>query len=559
MHFVVCPQEDGSFDVWGAQVDWTGGGVSYDHVQYFTFEQLKAFVAAQEQNRPRWVWPDSNVLYAQLHAAGIRVERCHDLRLARSILRNSNWLVKAFEPARTQDRAEIDSWEHPPVPPSTALFTVNPSTAGDPRAELERQVVALASATPAHSGRLRMLLAAESAGALIAVEMTRAGVPWNVSIHDQILTEQLGPRVPYGTRPAKLEALAGQLRVLLDAPHLNPDSHKDLLGALNNAGFGVTSTSKWQIQGVKHPATPVLLDYKRRSRMLTANGWAWQDEWVADGRFRPVYVPGGVVTGRWGADGGGALQLPHYVRPAVIADDGWTFVLSDAAQLEPRILAAMSGDQAMAVAGRGHDLYEGIKEVAQLESRNHAKMGMLGAMYGGTTGISAQVLPRFKVAFVQAMAMLEGAARAGEQGKTVHTWLGRTSSPGNFGSGSEGEDSQSAQARRQATRAYGRFTRNFIVQGSAAEWALAWMSMVRQELFTLTLKLGGTQVTDGPHLVFFLHDEILIHTPQHLATEVVELVRSCAARAAELYFAGSGVEFPVSAHINTTYTEPEES
>lgn len=560
MYFVVAAIEQDTYAVRGAQVDFASGTVTYEPEQQFSTEDFIAFVEATEPKHPRWVWADSNVIYARLHRLGLRVERCYDLRLSRTILRNSSWVAASFSPSAGMSAdsvAEISSWDVPPPAPSDALFTVNAVVIGDPFAEFSRQLTVLKSAGTPRWERLRMLLAAESVGSLIAVEMTQAGVPWDIDIHNQILVAELGPRPSQGMRPARLEELAAQIRRLLDSPHLNPDSPKDLLAALNQGGLPVSSTSKWEIQGLKHPVVPVLLDYKRRARMLSANGWSWRDEWVSGGRFRPIYVPGGVVTGRWGADGGGALQLPHFIRPAVVADPGWTFVLSDAAQLEPRVLAAMSGDQAMAQAGQGHDMYEGIKRAANLESRDHAKYGVLGAMYGGTTGVSAQVLPRFRVAFPHAMTMLERAAEAGQTGQTVHTWLGRTSAPGNFGSGTEGEDAQVVADRRQATRSYGRFTRNFIVQGSAAEWALVWMALVRQELFALTRAHGGTRTTDGPHLVFFLHDEILIHTPTELAPAVVEVVRASATLAGELLFGKSPVEFSVSAHINNTYTEPD--
>lgn len=559
MHLVISASLDSNLVVTQAQADWSTGTVVTAPAGTFDVPGLIAFIAEREPQRPRWVWADSKVTYADLYAHGVRVERAHDLRLSREILRNSSWVTQNFLPpagASPDQVSEIQSWDLPPAPVSHALFQVEARAPGDCVLEFKRQVQAVASAAPSHSGKLRFLLAAESAGGLTAVEMTSAGVPWDVAVHDQILTEQLGPRAPAGTRPAKLEILAAQIRELLDSPHLNTDSPKDLLAALQQAGLPITSTSKWEIKDIDHPVIPVLLDYKRRARMLTANGWAWQDQWVTGGRFRPVYVPGGVVTGRWGADGGGALQLPHFVRPAVVADPGWTFVLSDAAQLEPRILTAMSGDRAMALAGRGHDLYEGIKEVAHLESRDHAKFGMLGAMYGGTTGISAQVLPRFKVAFPTAMEVLERSARAGERGQTVHTWLGRTSAPSDFGTGVEGDDPKVAADRRQRTRSYGRFTRNFIVQGSAAEWALVWMALVRQELFELTTSLGNADPVSGPHLVFFLHDEILIHTPSDLAPHVAQLVQDCAAQAGQLLFGDCGVEFPVSAHINTQYLEP---
>src|SRR5690606_22384042 len=114
---------------------------------------------------------------------------------------------------------------------------------------------------------------------------------------------------------------------------LNPDSPADLLRALAAAGIEVRTTRKWELAQVRHPVVAPLLEYKRLARLLSANGWAWLDEWVrpveaagtgpggrpADGgrqlaRFHPEYVVGGVVTGRWATSGGGALQLPKQIR-----------------------------------------------------------------------------------------------------------------------------------------------------------------------------------------------------------------------------------------------------
>ena len=95
-----------------------------------------------------------------------------------------------------------------------------------------------------------------------------------------------------------------------------------------------------------------MLEYKELARLYVAHGWSWLDSWVHNGRFRPEYVVGGVVSGRWATRGGAALQLPKLLRTAVRADPGWTFVAADAAQLEPRVLAALSQDSRLAeVAG----------------------------------------------------------------------------------------------------------------------------------------------------------------------------------------------------------------
>ena len=113
---------------------------------------------------------------------------------------------------------------------------------------------------------------------------------------------------------------------------------------------------------------------------------------MSGGRFRPSYQPAGSTTGRWSSNGGGALSFPVQVRPAAVADDGWVFVVADVAQLEPRVLAGMSGDRALARSARGADLYQGMVDDGAVASRNDAKLGLLGAMYGATSGESGRMV-----------------------------------------------------------------------------------------------------------------------------------------------------------------------
>ena len=88
-----------------------------------------------------------------------------------------------------------------------------------------------------------------------------------------------------------------------------------------------------------------------------------------------------------------ALQLPRNLRPAVRADPGWALVVADVAQLEPRMLAAMAADEAMAAAARGGDLYAGVVASGVVATREEAKYAVLGAMYGATSGDSGRLVP----------------------------------------------------------------------------------------------------------------------------------------------------------------------
>ncbi|SCX55294.1 DNA polymerase-1 [Klenkia marina] len=507
--------------------------------------ELPAWVAAHEADRPRWVWDEATRWYPALLAAGVRVERCTDLRLTHAVLRRSPHVDQQLLAG-----PGTDGWDAlaPVVAEEATLFDLaDPADELDPVAEHAAQQRALA-ASP-QRGRLGLLLAAESAAALVAAEMQHAGMPWRADVHDRLLTELVGPRPPAGQRPAGLEAMLPGIRAAFGQPALNPDSQVELLAGLRAGGLDVDDTRSWTLREIDHPGIEPLLRYKKLLRLVQANGWAWLDTWVRDGRFRPVLLPGGVVTGRWAAQGGGALSAPAQLRGAAVADEGWRFVVADVAQLEPRVLAGMSGDTAMAEAARARDLYQGVVDAGVVATRAQAKVGLIGALYGGTRGESGLVLPRLARRYPAALGLVEQAARAGERGEVVTTRLGRGSPrPGPFGGGDDPASGRAADARR---RSWGRFTRNFVVQGTGAEWASCWLADLRNRLW----RLGDGRLTDRPHLVFFLHDEVVVHTPAGLADEVTAAVRAAAAEAGRLLFGDFPVDFPLDVAVVGSWAE----
>lgn len=529
----------------GERVRVSDAGVDHE----VALADLPAYVAEREAGAPRWVWDDTARWYPPLLDVGVRVARCHDLRLGRRILSRA--------PAVDQGLLEGPESEHwdrlgPSTPSHPTLFSVD-DTAEHLRTDLEdaRQLAAVAAS--AEGPRLGLLLAAESGGALVAAEMTWAGVPWRVDVHERLLADLLGPRPPRGARPQGLDALAAEVRRAFGAPGLNPDSRPELLAVLRRAGLEVTDTRASSLRALDHPGIVPLLRYKQLAHLFQTNGWAWIDQWVRGGRFRPSYQPAGSSTGRWSSNGGGALSFPVQVRPAAVADDGWTFVVADVAQLEPRVLAGMSGDRALARSARGADLYQGMVDDGAVASRNDAKLGLLGAMYGATSGESGRMVAGLTRRYPDAFGLVEAAARAGEHGQVVRTLLGR-GSPG-LGEvwdrdADDGPPDPDGQARLR--RAYGRFTRNFVVQGTGAEWALCWIADLRNRLWRLGT--GGSLV-DRPHLVFFLHDEVVVHTPVALAGRVAAEATDAAATAAGLLFRDLSIDFPLNVSVVRSYAD----
>ncbi|TDB76876.1 bifunctional 3'-5' exonuclease/DNA polymerase [Micromonospora sp. KC723] len=523
---------------------------------------LVAAVAAREAaGRPRWVLASAAALYPVLLRAGVRLERCHDVELTEALLLGhaGRWgeprsLAAAY--ARLVGSAvPVDPPPRPPAPPGHgqgALFDAvsgPPGPGGAALARVYADQLARIAAT-AHPGRFRLLVAAESAGALIAVEMGAAGLPWRADVHDAILAELLGEVSPVGGPPRRLAELAARIADAFGVRQVHADSPAELLRAFARAGVELPNTRAWVLRGVDHPAVPLVLEYKELYRIWTAHGRAWRDAWVRDGRFHPEYVPGGVVSGRWATRGGGALQIPKVIRRAVVADQGWRFVVADAGQLEPRVLAAVSGDARLATAGAAGDLYAALARDAFGGDRARAKLALLGAMYGQTGGMAVPALAVLRRHYPTAFAYVEAAARTGEAGGLVRSWLGRTCPPGTVGLADGeavdqvpgGDDRQSPRAR--AARSRGRFTRNFVIQATAAEWASTLLATLRGEL-------AGT----GAELVFFQHDEVIVHCPAGQAGVVAEAVTRSGARASALLFGDSPVRFPLDLSVVDCYAD----
>ncbi|WP_433378176.1 bifunctional 3'-5' exonuclease/DNA polymerase [Actinoplanes sp. CA-142083] len=526
---------------------------------------LAAAIAERESSdQPRWVWPATADIYPALLRAGVRVARCHDLELTEALLlgHEGRWgAPRSLAAARARLHGlpvPADPPPRQPEPPGfaqAALFETTsapPSAAGFDVVEAIRDVYAdqlARTAATVQPGRFRLLIAAESAGALVGAEMGHAGLPWRADVHDQLLRELLGAPQPVGP-PRRLAELTATINEALGMRGLHPDSPAEVVRAFARNGVEIPNTRAWVLKRVDHPAVRPLLEYKELYRIWTAHGWSWCDSWVRDGRFRPEYVPGGVVSGRWATRGGGALQVPKVVRRAVIADPGWRFVVADAGQLEPRVLAAVSGDRRLAAAAAEGDLYAALATDSFEGDRARAKVALLGAMYGQTGGAAIPALAVLRKHYPVAFEFVEAAARTGEAGGLVRSWLGRTCPPAAAAWRDAGldppEEAGSAELPQGGAsgRARGRFTRNFVVQATAAEWALTLLA-------TLRTALEGSKA----ELVLFVHDEVVVHCPEEEAAGVAEAVNASAVQAGRLLFGDTAVRFPLDVSVVGAYAE----
>ncbi|MFF2126948.1 bifunctional 3'-5' exonuclease/DNA polymerase [Streptomyces olivochromogenes] len=514
----------------------------------------------------RWVWRSTAEVYPRLLAAGVRVERCYDIEAAETLLLGHEGRLGEPRSAAAA-LARLRGGPVPSDPPQRSAEPGSQSSLFEPRpvrVPLEDLLAVYADQrrrhdTTAHPERMHLLTTAESAGMLVAAEMNRTGLPWSADVHREVLHELLGERYTGGGEPRRLAELTDEVSAAFGR-RVRPDLPADVIKAFAQAGIKIKSTRRWEIETIEHPAVKPLLEYKKLYRIWVAHGWSWLQDWVRDGRFRPEYLPGGTVTGRWVTNGGGALQIPKVIRRAVVADPGWRLVVADADQMEPRVLAAISRDPGlMEVAGRESDLYQSVSDRAFAGDRAQAKLAVLGAVYGQTSGDGLKNLAALRRRFPRAVAYVDDAARAGEEGRLVRTWLGRTSPPAAGASDASSEEAglpqdEPAEAlgdqgwvpgyASSNSRARGRFARNFVVQGSAADWALLLLAALRRTCADLAAEL-----------VFFQHDEVIVHCPAEEADAVVAAIREAAELAGRLTFGETPVRFPFTTAVVECYAD----
>jgi DNA polymerase-1 len=487
---------------------------------------------------PRWVWWTSDTAQ-HLVDAGIRPARCWDLDAVHRLV-HGGWRAG---PARTWAGVHDLAMDHLPTLAPVDLFSaatelggadpddprrpdghLDPSwVAGGWRSSEDRMITWTRLALDVHRRQQEQIdrleghpaapatARSESAAAALAVELGHDGLPIDVAEAERIVASFIGPRPTDAADERRLAAERDEL-VLAHLPAdlrsgvdlRNPASVKSLL---RRAGIEVDDTRAWRLEQLRdHPIVDALLVWRKAERVATTFGYRWLDEHVgADGRLRGSWSSSDGAAGRMTATAG-LHNLPADLRPAVVAEPGHGFVRADLGQIEPRILAAVSGDAALAAATHDADMYAPVARRLGV-SRETAKVAVLGAMYGQTTGHGAAALRGLDAAYPVAMRDLGDAARSAEAGADLRTRGGRRV---RMSGGGDLELDERDQRSRAAAR--GRYGRNAMVQGAAAEFFKTWAVIVRARLPV------------GARIVLCLHDELLVHAPTSDAADVATIV-----------------------------------
>lgn len=393
-------------------------------------------------------------------------------------------------------------------------------------------------------GRARSAARSESAAEFLAAELSVRGLPIDVDAAEQIIAAAVGPR-PVDTADDETNRRRRDdevIRHLAPGPSIDLRNPADVKAMLRRVAVDVPDTRAWRLEQHRddHPVVEALLRWRKAERIATTYGYRWLDEHVRGGRLRGEWTGSDGAAGRMTASAG-LHNMPGEMRPAVVADVGHVFVRADLGQIEPRVLAAVSGDRGLIAATADDDLYQPVADRLRVE-RDVAKVAVLGAMYGATTGESAHALRGLERAYPTAMSLLEDAAGRGRSGHDVMTIGGRLVRMWI----DDSVDGDIDRARRVAA-ARGRYARNALIQGAAAEFFKVW---------AVTVRARGRP--HGARIVLCLHDELLVHVPVAAADETAALVADALGEAAHRWAPDKGVRFVADISVITRWSDAKQ-
>ncbi len=321
--------------------------------------------------------------------------------------------------------------------------------------------------------------------------------------------------------------------------NINLDSQQQVTEALTRLGVPLPdSTRNWKLQplAVQYPVVGKLLEYRTMQKALTSYGEN-MIEFInpKTGRLHSDFRQIGAPTGRFACTNPNIQQVPHaveYRRCFMGHPEKRRLVIADYSQIELRILAEFSGDEAFINAFRsGADLHRvtaaQVFNVSQdqvtREQRDFAKRLNFGVVYGigaqrfsMMTGLSVteaeNVLRRYFSTYRGLDTYLRESANRAVSEKQARTGSGRLVKF-NF----------DASDRQQISMTQ-RNGKNAPIQGTSAD-------ILKRALRLLQDELRDTSA----QIVNIIHDEIVVEVDEDESESIAQKVERAMCAAGEEY------------------------
>jgi DNA polymerase-1 len=351
----------------------------------------------------------------------------------------------------------------------------------------------------------------------------------------------------------RIDALRDQ--IIGAAPHpFNPDSPKQLAAVLFNGpdkeppGLGLRvqkrgktgpSTDQEVLErfasdpAVESEVPRLIVEYRQLTKLVSTYLVALKDAINPDtGRVHASFHQTVAATGRLSSSDPNLQNIPirtavgREIRRAFVAEPGHVLISADYSQIELRILAHLSDDEALIEAFRSGadihtaaaaDVFGVAPDAVTPEQRDAAKMVNFGIVYGITpfglarrlgSGVTRDfaggVIADYKARFPKIDEFLGTCVAAAQADGYVETILGRR------------RPIPQINARNPQQRALGeRMAINSVVQGSAAD-------LIKLAMIDLYRLLPG-KFPDA-RMLLQIHDELVLEAPEAQAEPVRKLV-----------------------------------
>ena len=318
---------------------------------------------------------------------------------------------------------------------------------------------------------------------------------------------------------------------------INLNSPKQMVEAFQKIGIDTDKTDERTISLINHPAAQELLRYRELQKIMTSYGSSFLDKiHPFTGRIHADYQQMGTATGRFACKNPNLQQMPGEFRECV-SEKGYQIVVADYANIELRILAELSGDEALTSAFlSGEDPHKGTAalmfdipiDTVTKDQRFIAKTINFGICYGmgpnklmdmlnkGKTGKEvlgfqkvSGMMKRYKVTYAKANQWLQDAGNLAYRRSYSETMLGRRrwyERPSNNEPDWEG---QVASVKRQGA--------NSPIQGTNADITKLAMLNLYHDLETYGIDAD---------IILQVHDEIGVLAHNRDAKAVQEIVET---------------------------------
>lgn len=359
----------------------------------------------------------------------------------------------------------------------------------------------------------------------------------------------------------RIDELKAEIEAAAPRP-FNPDSPKQLSAILFNKpddaepGLGIKPLKKIKTgystdaetleklaldPGIESPIPALIVEYRQLTKLVSTYLLALKEAIHPETyRIHPSFNQTVAVTGRLSSSDPNLQNIPirtpigREIRRAFVAPEGSVLISADYSQIELRLLAHLSGDQALidafhadadihrAVAAQIHDI---PADQVTDEQRSGAKMVNFGIVYGITAfglarrlGIgnseAAEIIEEYKARFPGITTFLDQCIDEAKATGAVETILHRR------------RPIPDISSNMPARRAFAERTAiNTVVQGSAADLIKLAMIHLYRDL--------PTSHPDA-RLLLQIHDELVLEAPEAQAESIASTVRQTMESAMEL-------------------------